>query len=61
MTPTLSEINIAILMITVVVFLFIWFERSEAAATVTRMTRMMSRVGSIPVSAPGAARKPGPS
>jgi len=45
MSPTLSEINIAILMITVVVFLFIWFERSEAAATVTRMNRMMSRVG----------------
>ncbi len=41
----MSEVNIAILMITVVIFMLIWFERSEAAATVTRMTRMMSRVG----------------
>jgi len=32
-------------MITVVVFLVIWFERSEAEATTTRMVRMMSRIG----------------
>jgi len=45
MDPTTSEITIALFMVLIPVALLLWFERSEAAATVTRMVRMMSRAG----------------
>ncbi len=49
MTPTLFEamfeINVAIVMVAVTVVIFVWFQRSEAAASAMRMMRMMARVG----------------
>lgn len=45
MFPTTSDITIAIFMVLIAGALLLWFERSEAAATVTRMVRMMTRIG----------------
>ncbi len=45
MDPTTSGVTIAIFMVLIAATLLLWFERSEAAATVTRMVRMMTRVG----------------
>ena len=55
MTPTLFEamfeINAAIVMVAVAFALFIWFQRSEAAASAGRMTGMLRRIGLDPASA----------
>ena len=52
MTPTLSEamfeINVAIVMVAVTVVIFVWFQRSQAAASAMRMIRMTTRVGLDP-------------
>ncbi len=52
MTPTLFEamfqINVAIVMVAVTVVIFVWFQRSQAAASAMRMMRMMTRVGLDP-------------
>ena len=55
MNPTLFEamfeINVAIVMVAVTVVIFVWFQRSEAAASAMRMMRMMrtmTRVGVDP-------------
>ena len=49
MNPTLLEamfeINVAIVMVAVTVVIFVWFQRSQAAASAMRMMRMMTRVG----------------
>ncbi len=45
MDPTTSGMTIAIFMVLIAATLLLWFERSEAAATVTRMVRMMTRAG----------------
>ena len=49
MDPTLFEamfeINAAIAMVAVSVAIFVWFQRSEAAASARRMIGMMTRVG----------------
>ncbi len=45
MDPTTSGMTIAIFMILIAATLLLWFERGEAAATVTRMMRMMTRIG----------------
>ncbi len=45
MDPTSSGITIAIIMVLIAATLLLWFERSEAAATVTRLVRMMTRIG----------------
>ncbi len=55
MNPTLLEamfeINVAIVMVAVTVVIFVWFQRSQAAASAMRMMRMMTRVGLDPGSA----------
>ncbi len=52
MNPTLLEamfeINVAIVMVAVTVVLFVWFQRSQAAASAMRMMRMMTRAGLDP-------------
>ena len=52
MNPTLLEamfeINVAIVMVAVTVVMFVWFQRSQAAASAMRMMRMMTRVGLDP-------------
>ena len=52
MNPTLLEamfeINVAIVMVAVTVVIFVWFQRSEAAASAMRMMRTMTRVGVDP-------------
>ena len=52
MTPTLLEamfeINVAIVMVAVTVVIFVWFQRSQAAASAMRMMRMVTRVGLDP-------------
>ena len=52
MNPTLFEamfeIYVAIVMVAVTVAIFVWFQRSEAAASAMRMMRMMTRVGLDP-------------
>ncbi len=52
MNPTLSEamfeINVAIVMVAVTVVLFVWFQRSQAAASAIRRMRMMTHVGLEP-------------
>ncbi len=45
MDPTTSDITLAIFMVLVAATLLLWFERGEAANTVTRMVRMMTRIG----------------
>ncbi len=49
MNPTLLEamfeINVAIVMVAVTVVIFVWFQRSEAAASAMRMVWMMTHVG----------------
>ncbi len=46
MTPT--HISVAIVMVAVTVVLFLWFQRSLAAGSARRMTRMLTRVGLDP-------------
>lgn len=48
MTPTLSEIGIAIFLVAVNVALFLWFKSGESAASTIRMKRMMQRAGVDP-------------
>lgn len=52
MTPTLFEamfeINAAIVMVAAAFALFIWFRRSEAAASAGRLAGMMLRIGLDP-------------
>jgi len=52
MNPTLPEamfeINVAIVMVAVTVVLFVWFQRSQAAASAMRMMRMTMRAGLDP-------------
>ncbi len=52
MNPTLLEamfdINVAIVMVAGTVVIFVWFQRSEAAASAMRMMRTMTRVGVDP-------------
>ena len=48
MTPTLSQIGAVIAMVAVNVAIFVWFQRSEAAASTRRMIGMMTRVGLTP-------------
>ncbi len=45
MDPTTSDITLAIFMVSIAAALLLWFERGEAANTVTRMMRMMTRAG----------------
>ncbi len=57
MDPTTSGMTIAIFMVLIAATLLLWFERGEAAATVTRMVRMMTRTGlDIRIFARGSAR-----
>ncbi len=49
MTPT--HISVAIVMVAVTVVLFLWFQRSVAAGSTRRMTRMLTRVGLGPETA----------
>ncbi|MFQ5619962.1 MAG: DUF6455 family protein [Rhodospirillales bacterium] len=42
------EINVAVVMVAVTVVIFVWFQRSEAAASARRMMRTMTRVGVDP-------------
>ncbi len=42
---TMFEINVAIVMVAATVVIFVWFQRSEAAASAMRMVRMMTHVG----------------
>ena len=61
MNPTLFEamleINVAIVMVAVTVAIFVWLQRSEAAASARRLMGMMTRVGLGPViAAPGDPR-----
>ena len=55
MTPTLFEamfeINVAIVMVAVTVAIFVWFQRSEAAASARRTMGIMTRVGLDPETA----------
>ena len=46
MTPT--HISVAIVMVAVTAVLFLWFQRSLAAGSARRMTRMLTRVGLDP-------------
>ncbi len=46
MTPT--HISVAIVMVAVTVVLSLWFQRSLAAGSARRMTRMLKRVGLDP-------------
>ncbi len=46
MTPT--HISVAIVMVAVTAVLFLWFQRSLAAGSARRMTRMLKRVGLDP-------------
>jgi hypothetical protein len=48
MSPTLFEIGVALLMITVSVALIVWFSRYVAATSQTRMMRMLARAGVDP-------------
>ncbi len=52
MTPTLFdamfEINVAIVMVAVTFALFMWVQRSQAAASARRLTGVMTRVGLDP-------------
>ena len=43
MTPT--HFSVALAMVAVTVILFLWFQRSLAAGSARRMTRMLTRVG----------------
>ena len=43
MTPT--HFSVALAMVAVTVILFLWFQRSLAAGSARRMTRMVTRVG----------------
>jgi hypothetical protein len=45
MNPTLFEIGVAALMVTVSVALIVWFLRDMAAASERRMMKMMTRAG----------------
>ncbi len=46
MTPT--HISVAIVMVAVTAVLFLWFQRSLAAGSARRMTRMLTRIGLDP-------------
>ena len=46
MTPT--HISVAIVMVAVTAVLFLWFQRSLAAASARRMTHMLTRIGLDP-------------
>ncbi len=46
MTPT--HISVAIVMVAVTVVLFLWFQRSLAAGSTRRRTRMLRRIGLDP-------------
>ena len=48
MTPTLSQIGAVVVMAVVNLVIFMWFQRSEAAASARRMMGMMTRVGLTP-------------
>lgn len=48
MNPTMSEIGVAIFMVAVNAAIFVWFQRSLAAASARRTMRMMTRVGLDP-------------
>ena len=48
MSPTLFEIGVALLMITVSVALIVWFSRYVAATSQKRMMRMLARAGVDP-------------
>ena len=48
MSPTLFEIGVALVMVAVVAFLFVWFARDLRANSEQRMTRMLERAGVDP-------------
>lgn len=48
MTPTMIDINVALIMVAVNVAIFVWLQRSEAAASTRRMFDMMTRMGLNP-------------
>ena len=50
MGPT--QIGVAIFMVAVTIAIMLWFQSSQAAATVRRMTGMMTRIGLDPGAAP---------
>jgi len=56
MDPTLFEamfeINVAIILVTVIVAIFVWLQRNLVAASARRMMGMMTRAGLDPVIAP---------
>ncbi len=45
MDPTTADITLAVFMVLIAAALVLWFERTEAVATLTRMVRMMARAG----------------
>jgi hypothetical protein len=48
MTPTLFEIGVALVIVSVTVFLIAWFWRYKALASERRMTQMLTRAGVAP-------------
>ncbi len=48
MNPTLSDIGVALVMVTVSVALIVWFSRYLAAASERRMIQMLARAGVDP-------------
>ncbi len=48
MNPTLFEIGVATLMVTVIIALVAWFSRDLAAASARRMMNMLARAGVDP-------------
>ncbi|MDP2620892.1 MAG: DUF6455 family protein [Hyphomicrobiales bacterium] len=53
MTPTLFEINIAMIMVAASVAMVVWFQGYLATASASRMARMMARIGMDPAIATG--------